>query len=119
MRTKSPANAHVCGLFQQIIFDEKDSTSRGIAQKNCQVSSFLYILLTMDEKSQIIYMQTRLTRLAAEQWKMSLLQAASLFEEKGVYHYIAKMWDLFHVEGDLAVLDDIKQYLDAKEVACG
>lgn len=80
---------------------------------------FLYILLTMDEKSQIIYMQTRLTRLAAEQWKMSLLQVASLFEEKGVYHYIAKMWDLFHVEGDLAVLDDIKQYLDAKEVACG
>jgi len=37
----------------------------------------------------------------------------------GVYHYIAKMWDLFHVEGDLAVLDDVKQYLDAKGGACG
>ena len=80
---------------------------------------FLYILLTMDEKSQIIYMQTRLTRLAAERWNMSIPQVATLFEEKGVYHYIAKMWDLFHVEGDLAVLDDVKQYLDAKEATCG
>jgi hypothetical protein len=50
---------------------------------------------------------------------MALPQVASLFEEKGVYHYIAKMWGLFHVEGDLAVLDDVKQYLDAKGVACG
>lgn len=83
------------------------------------IDSFLYISLTMDEKSQIIYMQTRLTRLAAEHWNMALPQVASLFEEKGVYHYIAKMWDLFHVEGDLAVLDDVKQYLDAKGVACG
>ena len=33
---------------------------------------FLYILLTMDEKLQIIYMQTWLTRLAAERWNMSL-----------------------------------------------
>lgn len=80
---------------------------------------FLYILLTVDEKSQIIYMRTRLTRLAAERWNMSLPQVASLFEEMGVYHYIAKMWDLFHVEGDLAVLDDVKQYLDAKGVSCG
>lgn len=80
---------------------------------------FLYILLTMDEKTQIIYMQTRLTRLAAERWNMSLPQVASLFEEMGVYHYIAKMRDLFHIEGDLAVLDDVKQYLGANGATCG
>lgn len=87
--------------------------------KKSGLGLFLYILLTMDEKSQIIYMQTRLTRLAAERWNMSIPQVATLFEEKGVYHYIAKMWDLFHVEGDLAVLDDVKQYLDAKGATCG
>lgn len=96
------------------------SKSFGIFRSIITESGNFYIyLLIMDEKSQVIYMQTRLTRLAAEQWKMSLPQVASLFEERGVYRYIAKMWDLFHIEGDLAVLDDVKQYLDAKEAACG
>ena len=71
----------------------------------------------MDEKSQILYMQTRLVRLAAEQWRKPYRDVAELFKVKGVFHYIARMWDLFHIEGDLAVLDDIQQYLNSKGVA--
>jgi hypothetical protein len=69
----------------------------------------------MDEKSQIIYMQTRLVRLAAEQWGKPYQDVVVLFKEKGVFHYIARMWELFHIEGDLAVLDEIRRYLDSKE----
>lgn len=71
----------------------------------------------MEEQSQIIYMQTRLVRLAAEQWGKPYQDIVKLFKEKGVFHYIAKMWELFHIEGDLAVLDEIQRYLDSKETA--
>ncbi|MBO7513160.1 MAG: DUF3791 domain-containing protein [Fibrobacter sp.] len=71
----------------------------------------------MDEKSQIIYMQTRLVRLASEQWRRPYHEVVKLFKDKGVFRYIAKMWELFHIEGDFAVLDDVSQYLKAKGVA--
>ena len=70
----------------------------------------------MEEKSQIIYMQTRLVRLAAEQWCKPYCDVVKLFKAKGVFGYIARMWELFHIEGDLAVLDDIQQYLNSKGV---
>ena len=78
---------------------------------------YLRILkLIMEEQSQIIYMQTRLVRLAADQWRRPYREVVELFKVKGVFHYIAKMWELFHIEGDLAVLDDIQQYLTSKSV---
>jgi len=70
----------------------------------------------MEEQSQIIYMQTRLVRLAAEQWRKPYRDVVELFKTKGVFRYIAKMWELFHIEGDLAVLDDVQQYLASREV---
>ena len=68
----------------------------------------------MDEKSQITYMQTRLVRLASEQWRRPYREVVELFRDKGVFRYIAQMWELFHIEGDLAVLDDVGQYLSTK-----
>lgn len=68
----------------------------------------------MEEQSQIIYMQTRLVRLAAEQWRKPYRDVVELFKVKGVFRYIAKMWELFHIEGDLAVLDDVQQYLASR-----
>ena len=69
----------------------------------------------MEEKSQIIYMQTRLVRLAAEQWRKPYRDVVELFRAKGVFRYIAEMWELFHIEGDLAVLDDVQQYIASRE----
>lgn len=65
---------------------------------------------------QITYMQTRLVRLAAEQEHLPIPEMVKVFDRFGVFRYIKDMWELFHIEGDLAVLDDIRQYLAAKGV---
>ena len=70
----------------------------------------------MSERLQILYMQARLVRLAAEEWHMTMKAANELFSQYNVYHYIADLWGLFHVEGDYAVLDDIQTYLASKGV---
>jgi hypothetical protein len=43
----------------------------------------------------------------------------ALFQKYGVYTYIEKFWDLFHIEGDFAVLDDVRQYLETKGAVIG
>ncbi len=68
----------------------------------------------MSEKLQILYMQARIVRLASEEWNITIKKVNELFRKYNVYHFIADCWGLFHVEGDLAVLEDIKSYLIAK-----
>ncbi len=68
----------------------------------------------MDEKLQILYMQMRLVRMAAKKWKTTVARAARFFDENGVFRYIEDFFGVFHVEGDLAVFDDIKIYLKNK-----
>ncbi|OWV06001.1 Protein of unknown function [Fibrobacter sp. UWH9] len=70
----------------------------------------------MSESTQIIYMQTRLVRLMSEETGVSIAAVATQFKEQGVFHYIKRMWDLFNIEGDQAVLEDIRQYLKSKGV---
>lgn len=70
----------------------------------------------MNEKQQITYMQVRLIRLASEEWKMSIKKVAEMFTEYKVLEYIRQCFALFHVEGDLAVLEDVKGYLSNKGV---
>ena len=65
----------------------------------------------MNERLQILYMQTRLVRLASTEWNMTMEDVNRLFAENGVYSFISEFWDLFHMEGDLAVLDDIEVFL--------
>ena len=68
----------------------------------------------MDEKIQILYMQMRMVRMAARKWKTTVARAARFFDENGVFHYIEDFFGVFHVEGDLAVFDDIKKYIKNK-----
>ncbi len=68
----------------------------------------------MGERLQILYMQVRLLRLASERWNSTIDDTAKVFKDKGVFDYIAELWDLFHVEGDTAVLEDINEYIEAK-----
>lgn len=65
----------------------------------------------MGEKQQILYMQTRLIRLASEKWNMSIEKLAEIFTEYKVLQYIEKCFGIFHVEGDEAVLEDVERYL--------
>ncbi len=70
----------------------------------------------MDEKLQILYMQMRIVRMAARKWKTTIAHVARFFDENGVFKYIENFFGVFHVEGDLAVFNDIINYLKNKGV---
>lgn len=68
----------------------------------------------MNEQEQILYMQTRLTRAAAERWQKTLAEAVDIFNRFGVLQYIEECYELFHVQGDEANIEDIECYLRAR-----
>lgn len=68
----------------------------------------------MSEKTQILFMQTRLIRLASEQWNMSIDKILYLFEIYNILEYIKTGYGIFHCEGDEAVLEDIEELLERK-----
>jgi hypothetical protein len=75
----------------------------------------------MEEREQILYMQIRLIRFAAERWNMNMGAVSALFAEHTVLDYIEKEFGIFHTEGDEAVFSDISEYLKsrgAKKYVC-
>ena len=70
----------------------------------------------MSEKTEITFMQTRLIRLASEEWHLSVEQIIYLFKEADVFGYIEKFYGIFHCEGDEAVLEDITEFLEGKGI---
>ncbi|MFR1476216.1 MAG: DUF3791 domain-containing protein [Hydrogeniiclostridium mannosilyticum] len=64
----------------------------------------------MSEKTEITFMQTRLIRLASEEWHLPVEQIIHLFKEADVLGYIEKCYGIFHCEGDEAVLEDITEF---------
>lgn len=71
----------------------------------------------MDEKQQILFMQIRILRMAAEKFNLTLKEAAELFKKFDVLKYIREGFGIFHVEGDEAVFEDVKNYLKVKGAA--
>lgn len=71
----------------------------------------------MNEQEQILYMQARLTRIAAERWQKSLSEVVSIFNRFGVLQYIESCYELLHVQGDEANFADIECYLRKSEAA--
>lgn len=61
-------------------------------------------------------MQTRIIRLASEEWHMPIEKIIALFKRGDVFGYIEKGYEIFHCEGDEVVLDDIMEFLQAKVV---
>ena len=70
----------------------------------------------MSKKTEITFMQTRLIRLASEEWHLSVEQIINLFKKADVLGYIEKGYGIFHCEGDEAVLEDIADFLDRKGI---
>lgn len=68
----------------------------------------------MEEKEQILFMQIRILRMAAEKFAISLKQAAMLFDAYNVLSFIREGFGIFHVEGDEAVFEEVKDYLKSK-----
>ena len=70
----------------------------------------------MSEKSQIVFMQVRVLRLAAEEWKTTIQKASEVFDQYNFFKFIEECFDVFHMEGDYAVFDEIQTVLRCKEV---
>ena len=70
----------------------------------------------MSEKSQIIFMQTRIIRLASEKWHLPIDRIIELFKKVDVFGYIEISYGIFHCEGDEAVLEDISEFLKRKGI---
>lgn len=68
----------------------------------------------LDEKAQILFMQTRLIRLASEEWNLPLDKILDVFSKADIFDYIEKGFGIFHCEGDEAVLEDITVFLKRK-----
>ena len=71
----------------------------------------------MSREFEILFMQTRLIRLAAEEWKMPIGKVAALFRDMDVFGYIEAGDGIFHCEGDYAVLDDVSDFLSRKGIS--
>lgn len=68
----------------------------------------------MSEKSQIIFMQARLMRLASEEWNLPLEKVVEIFRSSDIFAYIEAGYGIFHCEGDEVILEDIEQFLERK-----
>ncbi len=68
----------------------------------------------MGEKSEITFMQTRLIRLASEEWHLPVDKIIDLFKKADVLGYIETGYGIFHCDGDEAVLEDITEFLERK-----
>lgn len=71
----------------------------------------------MNEEQQILFMQIRLLRMTSEKLGLTLKQTAELFDRFKVLPFIRDCWEIFHVEGDNAVYEEIREYLISKGVA--
>lgn len=70
----------------------------------------------MSQRAEIIFMQVRLLRLASEEWNTSIQKVNALFDQYSILKFIEECYDVFHMEGDYAVLDEIKTVLKNKGV---
>lgn len=68
----------------------------------------------MSKRAQILFMQTRLIRLASEKWGISIVQASDIFAEYHILEFIEDCFDEFHMEGDNAVIYEIETLLRKK-----
>jgi hypothetical protein len=70
----------------------------------------------MSEKSEIVFMQVRLLRLASEKWHTTIQKASRVFEKYEILKFVEDCYDVFHTEGDEAVFDEISVVLNHKGV---
>ena len=71
----------------------------------------------MSESQQILFMQIRILRMMAEKYSLSLKQATEMFGQYNVLAFIREGFGIFHVEGDEAVFEEVKSFLQAKGAA--
>ena len=74
------------------------------------------MVTVMTRKEEILYMQTAPAFGCKLHWSHSDDEIQSIFIKYGVYEYIEDGYELFHLEGDEAVLQEIAEMLKRKGV---
>ena len=67
-------------------------------------------------QTEIEHMQVRLFQCACREWKIGIQRCANLFDRFQVDQYIEDAYEIFHVQGDQANLDEIEAYLRSRGV---
>ena len=53
----------------------------------------------LSEKEEILFMETRLIRLASEKWHLPIDKIIAVFRENDILRYIEVGYNIFHCEG--------------------
>ena len=67
-------------------------------------------------RNEILHMQVRLFRLACKMWNKNEKECSDLFDTYEIDKYIRESYEIFHVQGDEANLEEIELYLQRKGV---
>lgn len=70
----------------------------------------------MTEQGEILFMQTRVIRLASKQWNTTIQKVNNIFDRYDILKFIEDSYDIFHTEGDEVVLQEIEEVLRHREV---
>ena len=62
----------------------------------------------MTRQSEIAYMQARMARMATEKWKLPIEEVGRVFSDYQILQHIRDCYDLYHVEGDEAIWEDLQ-----------
>ena len=65
---------------------------------------------------EVIYMEVRVFREFLNRFKMRAVDAYRLFEENDIWGYIESCYEVLHMNGDEAVLNDIQRILQRNGV---
>lgn len=65
----------------------------------------------MTEQGEILFMQTREIRLAANRWNRSVQEVSELYDQNDILQFISDCYDIFHTEGDEVIFQEIKKVL--------
>lgn len=70
----------------------------------------------MSKSEEIIFMQARLLRLAADKWDTTVQKSSTVFDRYGIFELIRDCYSMFHTEGDETVFGEIEKVLEHKGV---
>ena len=72
----------------------------------------------MTERAEMTFMHARIARIATQKWGVSICEVGRLFDQYKAFQHIRDCYDLYHVEGDEAVWEDMQPYFHNKGYSC-
>lgn len=64
----------------------------------------------MTKRSEIAFMQARIARIATQKWRLPISEVGRLFDQYKAFQHIRDCYDLYHVEGDEAIWEDMQPF---------